>query len=159
MIIDSSFLKLALVIWKDELFKACSRALISAILDEVEKERKGECISTSRLCTVINSLVELCITSESHPTASLNTSIPSVTARGHDSVLPTQVPSYNPADAHLEWRQGLPVYRDHFEQPFLRETVRYYETESSAYLSRHSVTDYLKWVCDKSSFIVISNLI
>nr|CDS31863.1 cullin 1 [Hymenolepis microstoma] len=136
---------LALVIWKEELFKPCSRAFISAILDEVEKERKGECVSTSRLCTVINSLVELCITSESHPTASLNTSVPPVTPRGHDNVPSTQVPSYCPSDAHLEWRQGLPVYRDHFEQPFLRETVRYYETESSVYLSRHSVTDYLKW--------------
>ncbi|VDO14623.1 unnamed protein product [Rodentolepis nana] len=123
---------LALVIWKEELFKPCSRALISALLDEVEKERRGECVSTSRLCIVINSLVELCITSESHPTASLNTSVSPVTTRGHDNVPSTQVPSYSPPDAHLDWRQGLPVYRDHFEQPFLRETVRYYETESSA---------------------------
>ncbi|KAM7541218.1 hypothetical protein Aperf_G00000044240 [Anoplocephala perfoliata] len=132
---------LALVIWKDELFKPCSRALICAILDEIEKERRGEYISISRLCTVINSLVELCITSESHPTVSPN--LPGPTPR--DGAVSTQVPSYSPGDAHLEWRQGLPVYRDNFEQPFLRETVSFYEVESSAYLSRHSITDYLKW--------------
>ncbi|KAM3185548.1 hypothetical protein ACTXT7_006107 [Hymenolepis weldensis] len=143
---------LALVIWKDELFKACSRALISAILDEIEKERKGECISTSRLCTVINSLVELCITSESHPTASLNTNIPSVTARGHDSILSTQVPSYNPADAHLEWRQGLPVYRDHFEQPFLRETaeicVENEKKRADSYLHKSTLHELIKTTYD-----------
>lgn len=132
------------MIWKDELFKPCSRALICAILDEIEKERRGEYISTSRLCTVINSLVELCITSESHPTSTVSPNIPVPTSR--DGAISTQVPSYSPGDAHLEWRQGLPVYRDHFEQPFLRETVSYYEAESSAYLSRHSITDYLQWV-------------
>lgn len=55
---------------------------------------------------------------------------------------------YLSGDPHtpLDWRQGLPIYRDHFEQPFLHETIHFYEVESNQFLKSHSVTDYLIWV-------------
>ena len=62
----SFFFQLALMIWRDELFKPCSRALMSAVLNEIERERRGDSIAATRLSIIIGSLVELSLTSELH---------------------------------------------------------------------------------------------
>ncbi|KAH9287335.1 Cullin-1 [Echinococcus granulosus] len=135
---------LALMLWKDELFKPCSRALMSAVLSEIERERRGDNIAATRLCTIISSLVDLCITSEQHPHYSPP---PFIAELQMQSGVPPPTP-YLSGDPHtpLDWRQGLPIYRDHFEQPFLHETMHFYEVESNQFLKSSSVTDYLKWV-------------
>lgn len=43
---------------------------MSAVLGEIERERKGETIAATRLCTIIGSLVELSLTSETHASPS-----------------------------------------------------------------------------------------
>ncbi|CAH8561589.1 unnamed protein product [Heterobilharzia americana] len=55
---------LALITWREHLLKPHARVLISAILREIERERRGEILSTLRLRKIIECLVELGITSE-----------------------------------------------------------------------------------------------
>lgn len=40
---------------------------MSAVLSDIEAERRGNSIAATRLCTIISSLVDLCITSEHNP--------------------------------------------------------------------------------------------
>ncbi|KAA3676406.1 cullin 1 [Paragonimus westermani] len=58
--------KLALITWREHLLKPHSRVLISAILREIDRERHGEVLSTVRLRKIIECLVELGITSDTH---------------------------------------------------------------------------------------------
>ncbi|KAK4470995.1 hypothetical protein MN116_006497 [Schistosoma mekongi] len=55
---------LALITWREHLLKPHARVLISAILREIERERRGEILSTLRLRKIIECLVELGITSD-----------------------------------------------------------------------------------------------
>lgn len=55
---------LALITWREHLLKPHSNVLISAILREIDRERRGEILCTLRLRKIIGSLVELGITSE-----------------------------------------------------------------------------------------------
>uniref|UniRef100_A0A5K3FK58 CULLIN_2 domain-containing protein n=2 Tax=Mesocestoides corti TaxID=53468 RepID=A0A5K3FK58_MESCO len=144
---------LALMIWKDELFKPCSHALMAAVLNEIERERKGESIAATRLCTIISSLVDLCITSEHHTQPSSVSQLPHPTLQATQThsvrqFLAPPVPTHISCDPPpaADWRQGLPIYRDYFEQPFLRETMHFYELESNEFLKSNSVTEYLKRV-------------
>ncbi|KAF8568617.1 hypothetical protein P879_04622 [Paragonimus westermani] len=57
---------LALITWREHLLKPHSRVLISAILREIDRERHGEVLSTVRLRKIIECLVELGITSDTH---------------------------------------------------------------------------------------------
>ncbi|KAH7101599.1 Cullin-domain-containing protein [Auriculariales sp. MPI-PUGE-AT-0066] len=41
-------------------------------------------------------------------------------------------------------KASLEVYKEHFETPFINATEKYYKTESEAFLSQNSVSDYLK---------------
>ena len=41
------------------------------------------------------------------------------------------------------------VYEEHFETPFIAETVRYYKNESATFLAENSVSDYLKKAEDR----------
>lgn len=48
-------------------------------------------------------------------------------------------------------RQMLDVYHEFFEIPFIKATEAYYKTESAAFVTNNSVSDYLKKAEDRLS--------
>ncbi|CAH8583137.1 unnamed protein product [Schistosoma guineensis] len=76
---------LALITWREHLLKPHARVLISAILREIERERRGEILSTLRLRKIIECLVELGITSDQQ---SFSTSTLTGTASSPSEPLP-----------------------------------------------------------------------
>ncbi|THD20564.1 Cullin-1 [Fasciola hepatica] len=106
---------LALIKWREHLLKPHARVLINAILREVEKERRGEVLLTSRLRQIIECLVELGITSEQHSHSS-----PSGTAQSQNEHLPglmsassvQRTPlgiSANPVSQNPDWATTVPT--------------------------------------------------
>lgn len=55
---------LALITWREHLLKPHSRVLINAMLREIDRERRGEVLSTLRLKKIIGCLVDLGITAD-----------------------------------------------------------------------------------------------
>ena len=42
------------------------------------------------------------------------------------------------------YKVSFDVYKEHFEDPFINATERYYKTESNSFLAVNSVSEYLK---------------
>ncbi|KAF7234629.1 hypothetical protein EG68_11782 [Paragonimus skrjabini miyazakii] len=106
---------LALITWREHLLKPHSRVLISAILREIDRERHGEVLSTVRLRKIIECLVELGITSDthSHPSPSsgnqpLSEHLSGLMGATSSSRLPT-TPTIGGIQPNPEWAVTAPV--------------------------------------------------
>lgn len=124
----------------------CIERLTRAVLDEIERERKGECISTSRLCIVIDSIARVSLTELVDRYMDENSEY---------SDLLYIHPSLRSENVQEEWNQEIPLYKDYFEGAFLKETTAFYEEESNSFLNEHTVTDYLKWVISTDQFAIL----
>ncbi|KAF6776130.1 hypothetical protein AHF37_04692 [Paragonimus kellicotti] len=106
---------LALITWREHLLKPHSRVLISAILREIDRERHGEVLSTVRLRKIIECLVELGITSDTHSHPSPNSGnqplsehLSGLMGATSSSRLPT-TPTIGGIQPNPEWAVTAPV--------------------------------------------------
>ena len=111
---------LAMVTWRDHLFKKLQTHLTTSVLNLIEKDRNHEMINSSLVSVTLESYAELGL---------------SGTCRYCKCKL-----------CNVTYSQlGMPgaIYQDHFENQFLEDTKRYYVNESEAFLRENTVTDYL----------------
>ncbi|PAV59747.1 hypothetical protein WR25_20918 [Diploscapter pachys] len=113
---------LALMMWRQSLFMELKDYVTDALLDLIQRERDGIEINTTIIKGVIESYVDLSI-DEYEPSAR-NTAI----KRNANS------------------RDKLRVYREHFEDRFIKKTEEYYSAEASNFLQNGSVVEYMKKV-------------
>lgn len=147
-------------------------AIIQALLREIERERRGEYVCTRVLKKIINCLVELGMTEEVGGAGSMtNVGTGGVNSSlGAPSALPSMAGGSNTTFAALQSSVGLDAsgivggsaslahsrishivrtpnlsaYLEFFERHFLEDTERFYMQESSGFLLKNSVTDYMR---------------
>ena len=110
--------QLTLVTWRDHLFKELETQVTKAVLALIEKDRDGEAINSGLVRGVVNCYVELGLNDD-------------------DTV--------NPAVGGAREAKGgrLFVYREYFEEKFLKDTEAYYLKESTAYIKDYNITEYM----------------
>lgn len=129
--------QLALVTWKELLFDKLQKNVTSAVLELIERERRGETINSGLIKGVIECYVELGV-NETDTAASANA------AAGPASPNPARVGGPNGNEAAKGPK--LALYRDAFQRQFIEATEAFYRTEADDFLAANPVTEYLKKV-------------
>lgn len=127
--------QLALVKWKELLFEPLHDAITKAVLDLIEKERKGESINTSLISGVIQCYVELGINADELNSNNSGANVGGVGVAGSGSA-----GTGDPKGPRLS------LYREAFERQFIQATEEFYRSEANEFLSSNPVTEYLKKV-------------
>ncbi|CAK9304365.1 unnamed protein product [Gordionus sp. m RMFG-2023] len=194
---------LALVMWRECLFKPLHNQVTNAVLKLIDRERNGETINTSLISGVLKSYVEIggneiSPEDDSTPTEILNyypssnISLNQLSKNGLNKEVSPKIgnsftnknnntplnddPTHNSNEedfqihANLEDRNDkdpingvfldkgtghpsypsvtctgfLSVYKYFFERVFLQDTERYYKRESSEFLGKNPITEYMK---------------
>lgn len=113
--------QLSLVIWKRSFFDFIKPRLTSATLSVIEKERNGEQVDTSLVKGVIDAYGTyslICIDSE-------------LVSLG---MVSDKIEDY------------MKVYNEDFSKPFLKASEAYYTQESNTFISKNTISDYMKKV-------------
>ncbi|GMR43666.1 hypothetical protein PMAYCL1PPCAC_13861, partial [Pristionchus mayeri] len=111
--------QLALVTWKQALREHMATSIVGGVLDLIEQERQGIAITSSLVKGVVDCLVEL----------------------GIDEVVDS-----NSAESTKAVNPKLRVYKQLFEEKFIRTTEAFYVCESSDFLLGNSIPEYMKKV-------------
>lgn len=111
--------QLTLVTWRDCLFKELESQVTNAVLALIEKDRDGETINSGLVRGVVNCYVELGINEEENLN-NIVAGIPQIKTGGRMS-----------------------VYREYFEEKFLKDTEAFYLKESTEYLKKYNITEYM----------------
>ena len=127
--------QLSLVKWKELLFEPLQNNVTTAVLELIEKERRGETINTSLISGVIQCYVELGLNdSETTGLSAAPAGTPQSAAK------PVSAAAGDPKALKLT------LYRTTFERQFLEDTETFYRAESEAFLRENPITEYLKKV-------------
>ncbi|VDO06048.1 unnamed protein product [Rodentolepis nana] len=129
-------------IWRDELLLPYIVMITRAILDEINRERKGEIISKSRLRAVINSFAEV------HDILIIYECM-------RDKVDLSELPRCELFLGPKKRYGEVPLYVKYFEMALMYETTAFYEKASHSYLIEHTVEDYLIWVISTNQFTLL----
>lgn len=120
-------LQLSLLTWKDCLFQPLYKAVTTAVLELIERERNGETINTRLISGVVDCYGNQC------------------TAPVFNYRWPVVELGVDPDSSQTRGRQ-LMVYKDHFEREFLQHTEHFYIAESATFLANNPITEYMKKV-------------
>jgi len=106
--------RLTLVVWRDKFFMPLRAQVFEAMMGLITRERNGEGVNTQ----LIRSITDCCV------------------ALGLDEEDETE--ETNVMDGRLT------VYKQYFEEDFLKRTEDYYAKESATFLEENQVTEYMK---------------
>ena len=118
---------MAMKIWGTVFFNLLDKQVTEACLNSIKAERNHEVINTNLISEVIRSY-------------------------GKYSSIRFQVFIFTSSIVTLDYCQSSSqsnIYKQFFEDPFLQDTEQFYRVEAANFLSRNSVTEYLKKVAQR----------
>eukprot|EP00038_Savillea_parva_P013983 m.9764 g.9764 ORF g.9764 m.9764 type:complete len:773 (+) comp2673_c0_seq1:137-2455(+) len=113
--------RLTLVVWRDKFFTPLRNQVFEAMMGLITRERNGEGVNTQ----LIRSITDCCV------------------ALGLDEDDEAHGDEGSAMDGQLA------VYKQFFEEDFLKRTEEYYAKESATFLEENQVTEYMKKALDR----------